>query len=92
VMVGQFVSVALTLSTLDAATIVPRSSLVERSGDEPFVYLVDAKHLAVRPVTVLGKEGDRVAVTGVEPGAQVVRYTYMDWARISEGRRVVVWP
>ncbi len=90
--IGQFLPVTLIVDTLEDVAIIPRASLVERSGHEPLVYVIKAEHLAARTVTIQGRSGDRVAVTGVDSGEQVVRYTYMDWARVSEGRRVAVWP
>lgn len=92
VKIGQFLPVTLIVNTLEDVAIIPHASLVEQAGREPYVYVIDADRLAVRAVTIQGRSGDRVAVTGVDPGEQVVRYTYMDWARISEGRRVAVWP
>lgn len=92
VRIGQYLPVSLIVETLEDVAIIPRAAVVEQAGREPYVYVIEADRLAARAVTIRGRSEDRVAVTGVEPGEQVVRYTYMDWARISEGRRVAVWP
>ncbi|MEF8982921.1 MAG: hypothetical protein V5A19_14065, partial [Thiohalorhabdus sp.] len=56
----------------------------------PMVYVVADGKARARPVTVRGREGDRVAVSGIEPGARVVTSPYLGWTRLADGMPVTV--
>jgi membrane fusion protein, multidrug efflux system len=71
---GQFINVALTLSTQADAVVVPSEAVqVGQEGQHVFVVKADKK-VEVRPVTVsLTNEGEAVIAEGLRPGEQVVR-------------------
>jgi len=69
---GQFVGTRITVRTLSGATVVPAAALMMLS-DGASLYVVDqAMNARRRKVQVLHTFGTRVAVSGVEPGEQVV--------------------
>ena len=85
---GAYVPVSVVLDRTESATLVPRSSLIEAPGDGDHVFTVKDGRLEARSVDVLGHTDDHAAVSGVEPGATVVRNTYLGWARLSSGEKV----
>ncbi|SEF20559.1 RND family efflux transporter, MFP subunit [Variovorax sp. YR750] len=69
---GQFVGTRITVRTLNGATVVPAAALMMLS-DGASLYVVDeAKTATRRKVKALHTFGTQVAVSGVEPGEQVV--------------------
>jgi membrane fusion protein, multidrug efflux system len=71
---GQFINVALTLTTQADAVVVPSEAVqVGQEGQHVFVIKPD-KTVEVRPVT-LGStsEGEAVIANGLRPGEQIVR-------------------
>ena len=69
---GQFVGTRITVRTLPGATVVPAAALMMLS-DGTSLYVVDkAATAARRKVQVLYTFGTKVAVSGIEPGEQVV--------------------
>ncbi len=70
---NQFVNVALNLSTLRGATVVP-SAAIQRASFGTFVYAIKEDGTATVKRVALGPaEGDRTAISeGVSPGDRVV--------------------
>ncbi|AGU48143.1 putative multidrug resistance protein MtdA [Variovorax paradoxus B4] len=69
---GQFVGTRITVRTLSGATVVPAAALMMLS-DGASLYVVDeAMNAKRRKVQVLHTFGTKVALSGVEPGEQVV--------------------
>lgn len=69
---GQFVETRVTVRTLADATVVPAAALLMLT-DGASVYVVDAEQKAARrKVQALYNFGTDVAVSGVQPGEQVV--------------------
>jgi RND family efflux transporter MFP subunit len=69
---GQFVATRITVRTLPGATVVPAAALMMLS-DGASLYVVDqAMNAKRRKVQVLYTFGTKVALSGVEPGEQVV--------------------
>ena len=69
---GQFVGTRITVRTLSGATVVPAAALMMLS-DGTSLYVVDAAKTATRrKVKTLHTFGTKVAVSGIEPGEQVV--------------------
>jgi multidrug efflux system membrane fusion protein len=71
---GQFVNVALTLTTQAGAVVIPSEAIqVGQEGQHVFVVKEDNR-VEMRPVT-LGQtnEGEAVVATGLAPGERVVR-------------------
>lgn len=85
---GAYVPVTVVVDRHPDVALVPRSSLTESPGGEQHVFAVEDGRLAARPVEVLGYTNDHAGVRGVEPGARVVRNTFLGWARLSSGEKV----
>jgi multidrug efflux system membrane fusion protein len=70
---GQYVNVAVTLSTLSAATVIPAQA-VQNGQHGQYVYVVkDDKSVDMRPVSVVQQDDQNVVVSkGVQPGESVV--------------------
>jgi membrane fusion protein, multidrug efflux system len=71
---GQFINVALTLSTQSDAVVVPSEAVqVGQEGQHVFVVKPD-NSVEVRPVVVARTdEGEAVIANGLQPGEQIVR-------------------
>ena len=71
---GQFINVALTLSTQSDAVVVPSEAVqVGQEGQHVFVIKPD-NSVEVRPVVVARtNEGEAVISKGLQPGEQIVR-------------------
>ena len=71
---GQFINVALTLTTQGDAVVIPAEAIqVGENGQHVFIVKPD-KRVEVRPVTVARTtEGQAIIAKGVAPGEQVVR-------------------
>ena len=71
---GQFINVALTLSTQAGAVVIPSEAIqVGPEGQHVFIVKAD-KRVEVRPVTVARtSEGETIISKGIEPGETVVR-------------------
>lgn len=87
---GTYVPVTVTLERLAAAALVPAAALTDSPEGTPHVFVVRDGRLAARRVKVLGRSGERVAVSGVAPGERVTLSTYLGWTRLAAGREVVV--
>jgi RND family efflux transporter MFP subunit len=69
---GQFVTVRLTVRTLQSASVVPQAALILRENQRS-VYVVDGHQTAqLRPVHLLYASGETAVVDGVKPGERVV--------------------
>ena len=71
---GQFINVALTLSTQSDAVVIPSEAVqVGQEGQHVFVVKPD-NSVEVRPVVVARtNEGEAVIAQGLQPGEQIVR-------------------
>jgi multidrug efflux system membrane fusion protein len=71
---GQFINIALTLSTQEGAVVVPSDAIqVGPDGQQVFV-VKDDKRVEVRPVTVgQSQEGESIITKGLASGEIVVR-------------------
>ncbi|MFP4393035.1 MAG: efflux RND transporter periplasmic adaptor subunit [Desulfohalobiaceae bacterium] len=85
---GEFVPLSVVVEEHKAVTLVPRSALIQGPEGREHVFVVREGKLEPKGVQVLGYSRDRAAVKGLEPGADVVRNTYLGWARLSSGQRV----
>ena len=69
---SQFVNARLLLKTLTQVNLVPQSA-IQRNNDVAFVYAVQPDStVQSRNVKILATEGETSAVTGVNPGEQLV--------------------
>jgi RND family efflux transporter MFP subunit len=83
---GAHQPVSVVLRRLQGATLVPARAVTASPQGAPHVFTLVDGRLRAREITELGRSGDRVAVRGVEPGAQVVVSTYLGWSRLADGR------
>ncbi len=69
---SQFVNARLLLKTLTQVNLVPQAA-VQRNNEIAFVYVVQADStVQLRNVKILATEGETSAVTGVQPGEELV--------------------
>ncbi len=69
---GQYVTVKLTLRTIQDAIVIPQAAVIVR-GNERSVYVVDADGKArMKPVQLRQPLGEQVVVEGVTAGEKVV--------------------
>lgn len=85
---GAYVRVSVVLREMEAATLVPRSSLIRSPGGGRHVFHVEGGKLVAQKVSVEGFQNDRAAVSGLKPGAEVVENTFLGWTRLSSGEKV----
>lgn len=89
---GTYVQVRLPTARLESVTLVPANAVATAPDSRTYVYAVEGSMLRAVDVRLLAREGDSVAVEGVEPGMQVVTGAYLGWATLGDGRRVEVVP
>ncbi len=87
---GQTLSLSVALSPMEDAVIVPASALVPGPDQLQHVFVVTDNLLRPHPVSVLARQGDRVAIQGIEPGQWVVTSTFLGWTRLSAGQKIEV--
>jgi RND family efflux transporter MFP subunit len=85
---GAYVPLRVVLNTRPGVTFVPAASIVESTDRTPHVFIVNEAHLHPRPVSILGADGEDVAVEGIRPDEQVVVSTFLGWAQLSSGLKV----
>ena len=85
---GSYVPVSVVVQSYAEATLVPRSALIADPRGKTHVFVVDGDRLRAREVIVLGHEGDRAAVRGLEPGREVALHTYLGWAQMTSNEKV----
>jgi multidrug efflux system membrane fusion protein len=71
---GQYVNVAVTLSTLSGATVIPAQAVQNSQSGQQFVYVVKSDNsVDMRPVSIVQQVDQSVVVDkGVQPGESVV--------------------
>jgi multidrug efflux system membrane fusion protein len=69
---NQFVNARLLLKTLNPVNLVPQAA-IQRNNDVAFVYVIQPDDtVKLHNVRILATEGGESAVTGVNPGDQLV--------------------
>jgi RND family efflux transporter MFP subunit len=68
---GAFVDVALTVSTIKDAIVIPQTAIVQTARGS-VVYLVEDGKAELRPVQLLSIQGNDAAITGIKAGDVVV--------------------
>jgi RND family efflux transporter MFP subunit len=70
--IGTSVQAELVLPGDGTAVVVPSSALVDDGGVTAVYLQLEGESFARRPVRVAGRQGDRVAVSGLSPGERLV--------------------
>lgn len=84
---NQFVNARLVVDTLAQAQLIPTVA-IQYNGQQAFVYLVKANNtVAIQNISVLGAEGNRSAITGLNLGDSVVTSNF---DRLQDGAAVAV--
>jgi membrane fusion protein, multidrug efflux system len=87
---GMYAEISLRLGTLEGAITVPGQAVLERAGEAGVlgsgVFVVDGGAARWTKVRVVGRSGERVAVEGLQAGAQVIT---MGHERIRDGTSVL---
>lgn len=85
---GAYLPVSVRIKNLDNVTLVPASALIAGPEGTDHVFAVTGGSLTAKPVEVLGRSADGVAVEGIDAGTPVVENTYLGWATLSSGEKV----
>ena len=85
---GAYLPVTVTVEQLTNVTLLPATALIEDPQGKTHVLAVAEDRIATKPVEVLGRAGDTVAVRGVAAKTKVVENTYLGWATLSSGQKV----
>lgn len=85
---GAYVPLAVQLAHLANVILLPGDCLAGNKNKKPYVYVVENDHISIRSVTVLGDNGNRVAIEGVNPDDKVVINTFLGWATLADGMPV----
>ncbi len=88
---GMYAEITVQLGRIDDASTLPGNAVVERPGEggelAAGVFRVEDGLARWTPVRVLGREGDRVALSGLPEGARVITGGQ---ERVQDGARVQV--
>jgi multidrug efflux system membrane fusion protein len=84
---NQFVNARLLVKTLTKVNLVPVAA-IQRNNDAAFVYVVQPDgSVQSRDVKIVATEGESAAVTGVQPGEQLVTDGF---DKLQSGSKIVV--
>jgi RND family efflux transporter MFP subunit len=89
---GAYIDVTVVFRRCEQATLIPVDAVVNGSRESVHAFVVCGGVLDARPVRVLGRACEVVAVEGIEPGEQVVVNSFLGWARLSDGMKVEARP
>ncbi|MBS0013661.1 MAG: efflux RND transporter periplasmic adaptor subunit [Desulfobacterales bacterium] len=89
-MSGAYVPVTVSIKKLENVILVPESALIAGPEAKGHVFAVIKDRLTAKPVEMLGRTGNRIAVKGIDAGTRVVENTYLGWAVLSSGQKVAV--
>jgi len=85
---GSFVPVTVVLRESEGVVLVPQIAVMDSPAGKKGVFVVRGDKLALVAVTLLGREGQMVAVDGLDPGSRIVVSTFLGWARLASGMTV----
>lgn len=88
---GQYVRISMAISKLDNVTLVPASAIdLNQNGGFNSAFVLKDGKLKKYNVKVLGNNGREVAVSGIEPGVEVVTSAFLGWAKLADGLKARV--
>lgn len=90
---GDFVPLQVKVEQISAATLIPRSALIpstQPKAEHATVYMVNSGVIELRRVTVLGKNAELAAVSGIDAGTEVVIHSLLGWNTLKSGDSVEV--
>jgi len=85
---GSYLPVSVVVNTLTDVVLIPEGALIKDPAGKTHVFVVRGEKLEHPAVTILGRNGDKVAVSGIEAGESVVTSTFLGWANLSGGMKV----
>ncbi len=84
---GAYVTCSVNFVTLKNEVLIPIRALIDMH-DQYYVFVVEHGTLKRHGVQVLGTACDKVAVRGIDSGAEVVVHSFLGWANLSDGLKV----
>ncbi|MFW5874643.1 MAG: efflux RND transporter periplasmic adaptor subunit [bacterium] len=87
---GAYVEVTVIAEHLKDVVMVPASALIESPEGKTHVFAADGDSISAVSVEILGRSGDRAAVSGIDAETRVVENTYLGWTTLSSGQKVEV--
>lgn len=85
---GAYLPVNVSITELENVIVIPASALIEGPEGQDNVFAVIDGRLRAKPIEILGRTGDKVAVKGIDAETLVVENTYLGWATLSSGEIV----
>ncbi|MFW6171625.1 MAG: efflux RND transporter periplasmic adaptor subunit [Planctomycetota bacterium] len=85
---GVYLPITVIMERLKDVVLVPASAVIEGPHGDRYVFAVAEDRIAAKPVQVLGRSADMVAVTNIDAETLVVKHTYLGWAVLSSGQKV----
>lgn len=85
---GAYLPVTVRIKKLENVILIPESALIAGPEGKGHVFAAADGSLTAKPVEILGRAADRVAVKGIDAGSRVVENTYLGWAVLSSGQKV----
>ena len=88
---GQYLTASVAFQQHTGVPLIPVSALIE-GGDSggTHVFVVKDGELEARQIRVVGTACAQAAVEGLEPGEQVVLYSFLGWTRLANGMKVAL--
>lgn len=87
---GAYLPVTVGVEKIEDVILVPASALIKGPQGKGYVFALDGDEITAKPVDVLGRTADTVAVRGLEADTRVLENTFLGWATLSSGQKVEV--
>lgn len=87
---GMWLTVYAILNNIEQAVIIPSNALIPSPEGKNYVFVVKEKHLEPIAVEVIGKDGDFVAINGIDEQTEVVVSTFLGWSKLSSDLEIEV--
>jgi RND family efflux transporter MFP subunit len=88
---GAFVDVSVVFNKLENVTMIPIDSIIEMGNGVSKTFIVDNGKLVSKDIEILATSDKMAAVSGVKEGQNVVRNSFLGWARLHDGMNVEVF-
>ncbi len=88
--IGTFVPLSVVLVQHKNVITIPQESLMQNPAGKTVVFVVNGGQLMAKDVEIIMTNNNRIEVTGVAEGEQVVTSTFLGWASLASGLNVEV--
>ncbi len=88
--IGTFVPLSVVLVQHEDAITIPQESIMQSPSGKTAVFIVKNGIVEAKDVEIIMTSNNRIEVTGVAEGEQVVTSTFLGWASLASGLKVEV--